>query len=1364
MPDSAVQLPLEFKIYNNQSLFSDHYLDKILQRDAAWRQAVTEGTKFLEWLRSKHEEEKDQLPHYKEAQLEDNWFKPIFDRLGHVWEGQAAIPGLKGSTKKPDFAFFVDEAARKQAVALQNSTDYADAAIAVGEVKQWEINLSKKTGKQPTFDDQNPMFQIDTYLTLTGLDWGILSNGRYWRLVNRGSSRTLETYFEIDLLAALHAPDETKAKAVAAYFWLFFNQASFRPDAQGKIFLNEAISQSRAYAVALEADLRDNAYRSLEQLIIGFFEGDQTLNKDDVADRNLVYKNSLYLLYRLLFLFYGESRGMLPMHNQRYKEDYSLQQLAKYIDNNRNGIGSMPVTGRRHWHRLGELFRLISGIDAQLNADLNVPRYNGGLFDPEQHPFLENHFVGDRALATAIDYLAVRRITKAGGLPEFQTVDYSTLDVRQLGSIYEGLLEYKVVVAEEEMVTISKKGVETWIPTKQKGKAKKIGNQRYPGDLYLTTDKGERKATGSYYTPDYIVEYIVDNTLDPLVKEAREQVKAQVRKTGTLDDEERKRQSAVLFVTNILQLNVLDPAMGSGHFLVEATNYLARALATDEYVQVESEATASPEKAGGATAETDLLYWKRRVVEACIYGVDKNPMAVELAKLSLWLKTASADKPLSFLDHHLRHGDSLIGAWLKDLQAAPGRQTKTKADDGQAVLFDEVAFTVDASLAVQGVTGIEDLPTLDIEDVHTKEAAWHNIQETHIARWRQLADLWVSYYFGNTYTAEEYRALVARIERKDSLMSDVQVKQFLSHSAITDNDYFHWELAFPEVFFDEYGRSLNNAAGFDAVIGNPPYVRMEEFKHIKDYLRQSFVVHETRTDIYTYFIEQAVNLLAENHCLGFIVSNKWLRSNYGSPLRKLLLSQTSIKQMIDFGDLPVFDVTAYPLILVTGKGPIAHNNNIKVATISDLYFDELGELVNTIAEYLPQEQLTNTEWNLQGVKASTLLSKLQAQNPSLKDYIGGSSQMGVKTGRNDAFIIDLETRTNLINIEPEAEEIIYPVCMGNNIRRYSLEWEKQFLIYTYHGIDISRFPAVENYLRTYKSQLEKRATKQNWYELQQPQEAYRSQFLQTKIMMPDLAERGRFCLDRTGVFTTNTGYFLPIDDLFLLALLNSRLTTFCLENTSATFRGGYLRLFGQYVERLPVCEIRFVTSSGERTTTVNAAKTQYEQNNQSVLLAWADAELASNRNDTIHDLLAFLAEQMIATNKEKQAALEAFWLDLEGVTDNKTFDTLRNKAKWEQSLYKNVPASRPYVDENSRSSVGLDASLSWNEEAYKGFIKELVGSVSGLSKLVQVYREHAPLVANLDERLRVTDHLIDQIVYKLYGLTDEEIAIVEGEG
>jgi hypothetical protein len=197
------------------------------------------------------------------------------------------------------------------------------------------------------------------------------------------------------------------------------------------------------------------------------------------------------------------------------------------------------------------------------------------------------------------------------------------------------------------------------------------------------------------------------------------------------------------------------------------------------------------------------------------------------------------------------------------------------------------------------------------------------------------------------------------------------------------------------------------------------------------------------------------------------------------------------------------------------------------------------------------------------------------------------------------------------------------------------------------------------------------------------------------------------------------------------------------------------------MELFPVFVPEF-SSVENRADILNSAITHYEQGNTAALLAWAVAELAANRNDTLHDLLAYLAEQMIALNWQKQAALEAFWLDLEGVTDPKPFDTLRHKGKHQASLHKNVPAMRTFVAETSRSTITLDATLGWNEDAFKGMVKELVSSISGLSKLVQVYRDHAPSVTALNQRLTTTDHLIDQIVYKLYNLTPTEIAIVEG--
>jgi hypothetical protein len=279
---------------------------------------------LLDQLRQLYESQREQLSPLQRVPTGRQLVPAGFELLGHTMEGQPTIPGLGGGIKKPDYVFFPDEAARLTAVSAQNSADYAQNALAVGEVKAWEVNLSRKTGKSPTFADNNPMYQIDTYLRATGLEWGILSNGRFWRLIHKDSAYRLDSYFEIDLLAAWTPPLTGPPPGGLNYFLLFFRQAAFLPDAHGwrSPFLNRALEASRAYARALEADLRDNAYRALEQLILGFFAANpHQLDPQQAADREKVYRNSLYLLYRLLFLLYGESRGLLPMDNQIYEQN-----------------------------------------------------------------------------------------------------------------------------------------------------------------------------------------------------------------------------------------------------------------------------------------------------------------------------------------------------------------------------------------------------------------------------------------------------------------------------------------------------------------------------------------------------------------------------------------------------------------------------------------------------------------------------------------------------------------------------------------------------------------------------------------------------------------------------------------------------------------------------------------------------------------------------------------------------------------------------------------------------------------------------------------------------------------------------------
>lgn len=330
-------------------------------------------------------------------------------------------------------------------------------------------------------------------------------------------------------------------------------------------------------------------------------------------------------------MLYAEARDLLPVENQAYKNRYSLEIIKNQIRQALQESAVLLPNSGIIWSQLRILFGSID-LGEEL---LDISTFDGGLFDPAKHTFLEHYMVGDLDLARAIDKLA-RRPRDEQDFSVDSFIDYRDLSERHLGTIYEGLLEYTLYIAREIMVEL--RSTSQIVPQGQ-ATARDIARTYQIGEAYLVTDSGQRKTTGSYYTPDYIVKYMVEQTLKPVLDQAVQ---------GKESDEAR--------IEAVLAINVLDPAMGSGHFPVEVVEYLARYLV---------ELGVQPEDKD--PREADMLYWKRRVAQHCIYGVDANPLAVELAKLALWLATAAKGYPLNFLDHHLRPGNALIGAWLDEV-------------------------------------------------------------------------------------------------------------------------------------------------------------------------------------------------------------------------------------------------------------------------------------------------------------------------------------------------------------------------------------------------------------------------------------------------------------------------------------------------------------------------------------------------------------------------------------------------------------------------------------------------------------------------------------------------------------------------
>ncbi len=1369
-PSRQLNLGLGTAPYNNQFLFADHYLDQILTGDERWIAGLAEAEAFLTWLRDLYEHEREHLADYSESQLEDHWFIPIFTHLGHTFERQARVPGLGAGVRKPDYVFFPDETTRQEAVGVQKTEDYAQHALAVGEVKAWDVHLSKKQrGGGASFEVQNPSYQIDYYLKATGLTWGILTNGRQWRLLHRESSYRLDTYYEVDLIALLEQADVSDHAWLQAmgYFYLFFRQAAFQPDARGHCFLADVLASSHAYAVALEEDLRESAYLALELLMQGFY--DYGHNKLEAEDLDAVHENSLYLLYRLLFVLYGESRGLLPLDNRQYRELFSFNRLKQKIAGQLDSGVTIPKRSDNYYAQLQNLFRLINGNDPDFNAEVKVPRYNGGLFDPQQHPFLDIYTVGDYAFMHAVDLLC-RRVSETGA-KEF--ADYRTLNVRHLGSIYEGLLEYRPRRATVPMVAVRRNNGEHWMPAEEAPAGAKVLARRAPGEVYLATDKGERKATGSYYTPQYIVAYIVEQTLRPLVEEEP-------------DQQTRSAQEGERFVDKILSLKVLDPAMGSGHFLVEATDYLARALATAPYVQTDEHEGAR---------ESDLNHWRRRVVERCIYGVDKNPLAVELAKLSLWLTTFAGDKPLGFLDHHLKCGDSLVGARVADLGRAPDfilpkkrRGRSNKVAEGQMNLF-EYFLSQQIPVMLSKVLEITEVESDSYETVRAKEAADRAMRDLK-APYAAVANLWLSAYFEHSYTQEDYTEAVGLLTRRDALMAldTVQAAQAMA----AEHRFFHWELTFPEVYFDRHGQPLEKGLrGFDAVIGNPPYIRSVRLKEV-DPLAWAFYGQAYQTaakgefDIYLCFIEQGVKFLNHRGLLGMIVPNKWLTTQVGETLRMIMAEQKAVRSIVDFGAFQVFEgVTTYTCLLFLNGTP---RDEIRVALLEQAAVDA-QPLPESAGEWqtgtLQLESLDPAAWVFALGPAGALLEKLKTL-PHLQDI--ATVFMGTGTRADLVFFMERQggrfySRSLEQWVEIEAA-LMPPALTGQDIDPYYYQ-RGNALLFPYRllgdGAELippdemaTEYPKAWAYLNhpTNREILESRnqgefAGRFDWYRHSYPRNLRLLGL--SKIVLPDVASQAEFALDAEGQYIIDTVYAIrihenvPFSRLALTAILNSPIMTFFLQQTGTDLRGGYFRMKTAYLNPFPLPRIDFTTSEAERARLLAEAQARYNEGDTDALLAFTAARLAAEpaQADVIHDLLAYLAQQMATLNEQKQQCMDDFTLDLEGITDADTFAKLQ-KGKQERTLWKS-PACRPFVQPGSYTTHSLEASMDWSEACFKVFVKALAGGVSNLSHIIQTYRTHAPTYAALTQRITATERLIAQIVYQLYSLTADEIAIVEGQ-
>lgn len=658
----------------------------------------------------------------------------------------------------------------------------------------------------------------------TGADarWALISNGRALQIVDCSRPWARHTV-QFDFSRLLGDPRG------AGVLWELAG-ARATADEAGLAGLRARIEASGRHAAAVCHALGDGVLAALPALAAALAPGRS--RKKPAAHP---YDQALTVVYRVLFLLFAEARGLVPVWHPVYRESYTIDALY------RQSIA--PAAPRGLWPALQAIARMAhAGCKA---GDLDVTAFNGRLFSPRHAPLAEHRRVPEDVARTLV--LALATTTSGKGR---RRIAYHDLGVEQLGAVYERVLEHEPVATR--------------------------------AGVALRRTSAERKATGSFYTPRSITEFVVRRTLQPLVADRA--------------------------ANDILNLRVVDPAMGSGAFLVAACRYLAE--------QCEQALVRDGRWDAAEVSAADRAGLRRQVAERCLYGVDLNPTAVQLARLSLWLTTLATGKPLTFLDHHLAVGNSLLGGWLADLSRAPVRRT---APAPALPLFDAVSSVVAAHVLPQRLR-LASQPSDSLQAVRDKERLFEALSASDgpFARWGRAADAWcAAALWPGTPPAHAVvnEWLSAALGGPTTLPAD-QLARWLTRAAqvAAGHSVFHWELAFPEVFFDADGRRRRDG-GFDAVLGNPPWdmlradsgtatARGADRKRaapLRRFFRSSGIYtaqSQGHANRYQLFLERTLQLTRPGGRFGLILPSGIATDHGSAPLRRRLFDQCALDTWI----------------------------------------------------------------------------------------------------------------------------------------------------------------------------------------------------------------------------------------------------------------------------------------------------------------------------------------------------------------------------------------------------------------------------------------------------------------------------------
>ena len=1022
------------------------------------------------------------------------------------------------------------------------------------------LSLDKRTAGARGAAVLNPHGLVQEFLNRkAGSLWGIVSNGLQLRLLRDSQALSRQSYLEFDLEAMFAG--EIYSDFVV--LWLTAHATRFQEREEGKpetCWLEEWTKVAAKDGTRILGALRQGVEQALETLGQGFVGHPQNRELRDALRCGALslhdfHAQLLRVVYRLIFLFVAEDRVVegAPLLHPRDDSPEGREARARYAayyGTKRLRRMAADIRGSRHgdlWQQFNLLVGALSG-DERFEAarrHLSLPSFGSFLWSPAN-----TAAVGTCGLANGDFLEAVRHLAFTRQDRSLRPVDYRNLGAEELGGVYESLLALTPQIGTDR---------------KSFSFAELAGN--------------ERKTSGSYYTPDSLVQCLLDSALDPVVEEAI------------------KGKSDVAAEEAILSLKVCDPAVGSGHFLVGAAHRLARHLARVRAL------------AQGESEPSPLLYQHalRGVIGRCLYGVDVSPMAAELCRVSLWLEALEPGKPLSFLDHHIRVGNSLLGATPELIASGLPDEafTPIEGDDKKACavlkkrnkaerqklgpLFSEQEAEMQARLQ-QTAAALEELPDDRPEDIRAKELALRRREHTEEYRHKkQLADAWCTAFVIRKYFLEPGRDASANgitqrhlndLAAGRPLPADLAVE---SEHLSLQYQFFHWHLAFPEVFV---------RGGFDCLLGNPPWVRQEILKPIKQLLPK-FSAFSSTADSSVYFLELATLTCRVFGRVAMLTPNKWFRAAYAENLRRILRERCRMELVIDFGHsrnlFPDADTFPAAVAFQVVGSPVSDSQIVRFvqAHDSDRERHPLPELIRINAVAVPHSNLRPDRWNFEDSGASDLLDRLMTTGGTLEPLLRRPILRGLLTGFNEAFYVETPARDAMLAVSPASESLFKRLLRGRDVKRWVPLWDNlwhivipssQNRIWPWsnatseadaEAIFASAHPSVHAHLKRLEQPLRGRQDKgKYWWELRACD--YYEDLEKPKILVQCIAYYSQFAFDDQGQYVNNKVIAIPTDDLYLLAILNSRVTWWIVNRTFQHMKDEGLSVDVQFLRMLPV--------------------------------------------------------------------------------------------------------------------------------------------------------------------------------------------------